>query len=128
MRFKSHESNKYLQESWDKANHDNKIDLLSYIKMIIILLTSEKLYNLETVVLIEEKTAQPNLTSGKISILKELKPQYDELKQEQIKSSKQPQQPQEQSKETKQSSSSTPTTTTTLGSLIPNTAKPWQKI
>ncbi|KAM9955460.1 hypothetical protein ACTFIW_010456 [Dictyostelium discoideum] len=115
MRFKSHESNKYLQESWDKANHDNK----------------------KTVVHIEDKTAQPNLTSGKISILKELKPQYDELKQEQIKSSKQQQpqqQTQEQSKETKQqsslsSSSSTPTTTTaTLGSLIPNTAKPWQKI
>ncbi|KAM9976222.1 hypothetical protein ACTFIR_010063 [Dictyostelium discoideum] len=112
MRFKSHESNKYLQESWDKANHDNK----------------------KTVVHIEDKTAQPNLTSGKISILKELKPQYDELKQEQIKSSKQQQQQpqqqtQEQSKETKQQSSSSSTpTTATLGSLIPNTAKPWQKI
>ncbi|KAK5581529.1 hypothetical protein RB653_001564 [Dictyostelium firmibasis] len=100
MRFKSHESNKYLQESWDKANHDNK----------------------KTVVHIDEKTLQPNLTSGKVSILKELKPQYDELKQEQIKSSKQ-----DQSKDTKPSTPSPTTTTATLG-FVPNTAKPWQKI
>ncbi|EGC37709.1 hypothetical protein DICPUDRAFT_76652 [Dictyostelium purpureum] len=56
--FKVQESNKYLVESWEKANNDSK----------------------KHVVNIDESTYKSNLTGGKISFLDTLKPQFEAIK------------------------------------------------
>ncbi|KAF2069933.1 hypothetical protein CYY_008742 [Polysphondylium violaceum] len=62
--FKSQESNKYLQESWQESNNDKK----------------------KIVIHVDEKSYKANIINPNFSVLSELQKSYNTLKQQQVAS------------------------------------------